>query len=92
MPGRVATNIWQLLPTWLRTSTYRLMRGIGSYLYEPDAMGEQRTLFGCYIKWGPANYEERHRREFDALHLVRDHTSMPVPRPSTSPFQGRNRS
>lgn len=82
LPGRVSASIWRLFPTWLRTSTYRLLRGIGSYLYEPDAMGVlQRTLFGCYIKCGPAKYGERHRWEFDALHLVRSHTSIPVPRP-----------
>jgi aminoglycoside phosphotransferase len=44
-------------------------------------MGIQRLPFGMYLKYGPESHSERHAGEFNALKLVRKHTSIPVPFP-----------
>ena len=74
--------IWLKFPSFIRLQAYKLLKLAGSYIYEPSAtMGVQRLPFGMYLKFGPEYHRDRHIREFNALKLVRKHTSIPVPCP-----------
>ena len=44
-------------------------------------MGVQRLPFGMYLKYGATMPSERLHSEFNALRLVRNRTSIPVPYP-----------
>jgi len=78
--GQAANAVWQLFPGWLRVHAYKIMRTIGSYLYDADGPGVQRLPLGMYLKYGPEDHGDQHRREDESLKIVGNRTSIPVPR------------
>jgi len=75
--------IWLTFPDTIRLQAYKVLKVIGSYIYEPSIamMGVQRLPFGLYLKYGPVSDADRHTREYKALHLIRNSTSIPAPYP-----------
>ncbi|KAI1080729.1 hypothetical protein F5B20DRAFT_538730 [Whalleya microplaca] len=75
---------WTKLPARVRAATYELLRKIGERLYgESEGVGAysgvQRLPFGLYLKFN--RDIDEFRNEFNALKVVRQHTTVPVPRP-----------
>ncbi|KAJ8128891.1 hypothetical protein O1611_g4739 [Lasiodiplodia mahajangana] len=79
--GNVMLMLWVLIPGHVRIAAYRLLRRVGKNIYggPKDYSTVQRLPFGLYLKYNgePAGF----RNEFNALQLVRQYTSVPVPRP-----------
>jgi len=73
--------VWTLCPGQVRIGAYELLRKLGQRLYGPPDhfVSVQRLPFGMYLKYhgDPDGY----RNEFNALQMVRQFTSVPVPRP-----------
>ncbi|CDO75914.1 hypothetical protein BN946_scf184873.g3 [Trametes cinnabarina] len=77
---RVFLRIWLLLPGRLRLSTYNKLLEFGRRLYRHGRSAEVHRLpFGLYLRHGSGL--DSTRNEFNALKLVRQHTSVPVPEP-----------
>ncbi|KAI0424604.1 hypothetical protein F5Y09DRAFT_134498 [Xylaria sp. FL1042] len=78
--GYVVLTLWLLVPSRARIAVYELLRKLGQTLYGPptDYSLTQRLPFGLYLKYKglPAGYEN----EFKALQLVRQYTTVPVPK------------
>ncbi|KAI0007108.1 kinase-like domain-containing protein [Xylariaceae sp. FL0662B] len=75
--------IWVKFPARARVATYKLLRMIGTKLYGESSDGGwsavQRLPFGLYLKYN--RDIDGFRNEFNALKMVRHHTTVPVPRP-----------
>ena len=79
--GRAALTIWLLFPNRVRITAYETLRKLGRLLYgEPDDYSTvQRVPFGLYLKY--QGEPDGFRNEFNALEMVRRHTSIPAPVP-----------
>lgn len=82
VPTRVFLSVWLMFPNTIRiVAAYNTLRSIGERLYgkPPDQLVTQRLPFGLFLNL----YSEPPlvRNEFNALHTVRQYTSIPVPRP-----------
>ncbi|KAJ2969309.1 hypothetical protein NUW58_g10019 [Xylaria curta] len=77
--GNGLLRLWLLVPKRARVAAYGLLRTIGKALYGTHTSYVQRLPFGLYLKFhsGPDIY----RNEFNALRLVRQYTTVPVPKP-----------
>ncbi|KAI1209388.1 uncharacterized protein F4807DRAFT_460604 [Annulohypoxylon truncatum] len=73
-------RLWLLVPARVRMVCYKTLRKLGKHLYgEPDDYSTvQRLPFGLYLKYNGEAGEARN--EFNALGIVRRHTSIPVPK------------
>ncbi|KAI1121435.1 hypothetical protein F5Y10DRAFT_272103 [Nemania abortiva] len=73
--------LWLLVPSRVRIAAYELLRRLGRALYgaSKDWSSVQRLPFGLYLKFNgePASL----RNEFNSLRLVRQYTTVPVPKP-----------
>ncbi|KAI3325312.1 kinase-like domain-containing protein [Xylariaceae sp. AK1471] len=79
--GNSFLTFWRLVPWKARIAVYELLRKLGAALYGPpnDYSTVQRLPFGLYLKYhGEA---AGFRNEFNALRLVRQYTTIPVPKP-----------
>ncbi|KAI1810837.1 hypothetical protein GGS20DRAFT_589166 [Poronia punctata] len=79
--GSIFHKLWLWMPNAVRLAAYRLLQRMGRALYgSPDGYASvQRLPFGLYLKY---NRElDSVRNEFNALRLVRQHTTIPVPKP-----------
>ncbi|KAJ8502293.1 hypothetical protein ONZ51_g98 [Trametes cubensis] len=80
-PSGALLSVWLMFPSRLRMVAYDVLRNVGERLYgKPnDYSTVQRLPFGLYLKYqgDPAGF----RNEFNALQMVRRHTSIPVPKP-----------
>ena len=74
-------TFWTLLPSQVRIGVYELLRRLGERRYgkPDDFLSVQRLPFGMYLKYhgNPDGY----RNEFNALQMVGQSTSIPVPMP-----------
>ncbi|KAI1460436.1 hypothetical protein F4805DRAFT_417523 [Annulohypoxylon moriforme] len=73
-------TVWLLVPAKARMACYRMLEKLGNRLYGDldDYATVQRLPFGLYLKYtGEADCA---RNEFNALRVVRQHTSIPVPK------------
>ncbi|KAI0332799.1 hypothetical protein GY45DRAFT_1352463 [Cubamyces sp. BRFM 1775] len=81
LPTGVFLSVWLMFPNRLRIAAYDVLRDIGERLYgKPNGYSTvQRLPFGLYLKYQgePAGF----RNEFNALRIVGQHTSIPVPKP-----------
>lgn len=77
--GNAILTLWLFVPKRARIAAYGQLRKIGKYLYGTRTSYVQRLPFGLYLKFhaGPDIY----RNEFNALRLVRQYTTVPVPKP-----------
>ncbi|KAI1765480.1 hypothetical protein GGR53DRAFT_261533 [Hypoxylon sp. FL1150] len=76
----VFLTAWRLVPVKIRVASYEILRKLGQRLYGSldDHATVQRLPFGLYLKYnGDVDIS---RNEFNALEMVRRHTSIPVPR------------
>lgn len=73
--------LWLAVPNKIRVRVYKTLRSLGKSLYgSPNGYSTvQRLPFGLYLKY--QGEDECYRNEFNALRLVRNHTSVPVPKP-----------
>ncbi|KUJ15474.1 kinase-like protein [Mollisia scopiformis] len=73
--------VWVRFPDRVRVATYKMLQKIGYRLYgKPNAWESvQRLPFGLYLKY--LEDPDRFRNEFNALKMVRQYTSVPVPKP-----------
>ncbi|KAL7627723.1 hypothetical protein AAE478_001918 [Parahypoxylon ruwenzoriense] len=72
-------TVWLLVPVKVRIACYETLQKLGKRLYgKPnDHAAVKRVPFGLYLKYhGEADGA---RNEFNALGMVRRHTSIPVP-------------
>ncbi|OTA98636.1 hypothetical protein M426DRAFT_17234 [Hypoxylon sp. CI-4A] len=69
--------LWRLVPTKVRIIFYKGLQNLGRRLYGHSHTGVQRVPFGLYLKYSEVNES---RNEFNALGMVRRHTSIPVPK------------
>ncbi|CDO75916.1 hypothetical protein BN946_scf184873.g5 [Trametes cinnabarina] len=77
---RVFLRIWLLLPSRLRLSAYNKLLKLGCRLYGHTTSADVHRLpFGLYLRHGSGL--DNSQNEFNALKLVRQHTSVPVPEP-----------
>ncbi|KAI1775337.1 hypothetical protein F4818DRAFT_46963 [Hypoxylon cercidicola] len=70
---------WLLVPVKVRISCYKALQKLGERIYgnHDYSSAVQRLPFGLYLKSDQDT--ERSRNEFNALGIVRRHTSIPVP-------------
>ncbi|KAI5854495.1 hypothetical protein GGS23DRAFT_590615 [Durotheca rogersii] len=72
---------WRTVPARARIATYRLLQKVGRRIY--GAPGPfclvQRLPFGLYLKY--LGDPDGLHNEFNAIQMVRQYTSIPVPRP-----------
>jgi aminoglycoside phosphotransferase len=74
--------VWVNFPTAMRIFAYENLSYIGLRLYGGSiSRGVQRLPFGLYLKRGVGSTFGGKEAEFGALQLVRQYTSIPVPRP-----------
>ncbi|TVY13908.1 hypothetical protein LARI1_G009029 [Lachnellula arida] len=73
--------VWLMAPDRVRVVTYKMLQRVGYRLYGKPNAHElvQRLPFGLYLKY--SGDPEAFRNEFNALKMVRQYTSVPVPRP-----------
>ncbi|TVY25258.1 hypothetical protein LHYA1_G007005 [Lachnellula hyalina] len=73
--------VWLMVPDGVRIVTYKMLQKVGHRLYgKPNAYElVQRLPFGLYLKY--SGDPDAFRNEFNALKLVRQYSSVPVPRP-----------
>ncbi|TVY35184.1 hypothetical protein LOCC1_G008040 [Lachnellula occidentalis] len=73
--------VWLMAPDRVRIATYKILQMVGHRLYgKPNAYEPvQRLPFGLYLKY--SGDPDAFRNEFNALKMVRQYTSVPVPRP-----------
>jgi aminoglycoside phosphotransferase (APT) family kinase protein len=70
---------WLLIPAPVRMLAYRALRQSAQRFIEPDCDTVQRLPFGLYLKC--ARDLDSLRNEVNALRMVRQYTSVPVPKP-----------
>lgn len=77
--GNAILTLWLLVPRRARIAAYGLLLKFGKAIYGTHTSYVQRLPFGLYLKFhsGPVIY----RNEFNALRLVRQYTTVPVPKP-----------
>ncbi|KAI0386975.1 hypothetical protein F5Y04DRAFT_74505 [Hypomontagnella monticulosa] len=77
--ARASLTLWLLTPGKIRITCYKMLRMLGEYIYgKPGYHTVQRLPFGLYLKYhGQA---DECRNEFNALGIVRRHTSITVPK------------
>ena len=77
----VLIAFWTKFPRKVRVATYKTLQMVGRWIYGRSDESEtvQRLPFGLYLKFG-RDFDAL-RNEFNALELVRKHTTVPVPRP-----------
>ncbi|KAI0843961.1 kinase-like domain-containing protein [Daldinia vernicosa] len=78
---RAFLTVWHLAPSKVRICCYKVLQKLGERLYgRPIGHSTvQRLPFGLYLKYN--GEADDFRNEFNALKLVRQHTSIPVPEP-----------
>ena len=74
-------TVWTLFPSQVRIGAYELLRRVGERRYgkPDDFVSVQRVPFGMYLKYHGT--PDGYRNEFNALRMVHQSTSVPVPRP-----------
>lgn len=73
-------SIWVKFPERIRVATYKILRMIGHRIYGSNPVGPaQRLPFGLYLK--DRREIDLLQNEFNALKMVRQYTTVPVPRP-----------
>lgn len=74
-------TVWTLVPSQVRIWAYESLRRLGERRYgAPDEfLSVQRLPFGMYLKYH--GNIDGYRNEFNALQMVRQFTSIPVPKP-----------
>lgn len=74
-------TIWTLVPSRVRIGAYELLRRLGERRYgkPDDFLSVQRLPFNLYLKYHGSI--DGYRNEFNTLQVVRQSTSIPVPRP-----------
>ncbi|KAI9062153.1 APH-domain-containing protein [Trametes sanguinea] len=78
-PTRIFLSIWLLFPSRLRIAAYDLLLKLANRLYEPTSSASVHRLpFGLYLR--SPGVLAACRNEFNALQLIRQHTSIPVPK------------
>lgn len=72
---------WRMVPDRIRVAVYKVLQKVGYKIYgKPDSSAlVQRLPFGLYLKH--SGDPEGFRNEFNALKMIRQYTSNPVPRP-----------
>ncbi|KAI1404934.1 hypothetical protein F4819DRAFT_494538 [Hypoxylon fuscum] len=71
-------TVWLLVPNKVRIACYKRLQKLGKLLYgKVDDAAVQRLPFGLYLKYHAE--ADSSRNEFNALKIVRRHTSIPVP-------------
>ncbi|XXG99277.1 hypothetical protein Hte_005614 [Hypoxylon texense] len=80
-------RVWLLVPGKVRIAWYRMLQKLGRRLYgnHDGNATVQRLPFGLYLKYNGET--EQSRNEFNALEMVRRHTSIPVPEALDIVFQ-----
>lgn len=79
-------TIWAKFPRRIRVGAYKILRMIGYRIYGPNPLGPaQRLPFGLYLK--DRRDIDLLQNEFNALKMVRQYTSVPVPRPIDLVFE-----
>lgn len=77
---RTCIAIWVKFPVKIRVGTYKVLREIGYRMYGHGPLGPaQRLPFGLYLK--DRREIDLFQNEFNALKMVRQYTTVPVPRP-----------
>lgn len=74
-----ALAVWLLVPAKVRIVAYRMLRRVTQCFIPPDCHTVQRLPFGLYLKC--AAYPASLRNEANAVRLVRQYTSISIPRP-----------
>ena len=79
--GSALLAIWTKFPSSVRAGTYTFLQMIGRKIYgeTPESQTVQRLPFGLYLK--RSRDYDGFRNEFNAMKLVAQHTTIPVPRP-----------
>lgn len=68
---------WHVIPSGARFATYGLLHKFGRLVYGEKHPYVQQLPFGLYLKYHGQSAEARN--EFNALRVVRQHTSIPTP-------------
>ncbi|TVY37481.1 hypothetical protein LSUB1_G004491 [Lachnellula subtilissima] len=73
--------VWLIVPDIMRIVTYKMLQKVGYHLYGKPNANElvQRLPFGLYLKY--SGDPDVFCNEFNALKMVGQYTSVPVPRP-----------
>lgn len=74
-----ALAVWLRVPARVRIVAYRTLRRAAQCFIPPDCHTVQRLPFGLYLKC--AAYPASLRNEVNAMRLVRQYTSISIPRP-----------
>ncbi|KAI8970767.1 kinase-like domain-containing protein [Trametes punicea] len=79
LPTKVFLPIWLLFPSKLRMAAYDVLIKVGKCMYGRPASASAiyRLPFGLYLRY--PGHLATCRNEFNALQLVRQHTSIPAP-------------
>ncbi|KAI2776590.1 hypothetical protein F4815DRAFT_483981 [Daldinia loculata] len=72
-------TVWRLVPSKVRIYCYKALLKLGEHLYRSPSGHSlnQRLPFGLYLKLDEVDFS---CNEFNALGMVRRHTSIPVPK------------
>lgn len=71
--------LWRLFPSKIRIAAYDLLRKLGSCFYRKDGDAQvQRLPLGLYLKCN--SNPDTVRNEYNALKILEEKTSIPVPR------------
>ncbi|KAI0161773.1 hypothetical protein GGR52DRAFT_561098 [Hypoxylon sp. FL1284] len=75
----VLLTVWRLAPVRVKVACYKRLKKLGERLYgnTDDNYSVQQLPFGLFMKY--YGQVERSHNEFNALQMVRRHTSVPVP-------------
>ncbi|KAI9058910.1 hypothetical protein FKP32DRAFT_1635136 [Trametes sanguinea] len=81
LPTRLLLSLWLLIPKRLRIATYDMLLRIGKRMYQPPESVSciHRLPFGLYLKY--RGDPMMCRNAFNAMRLIHQHTSVPVPKP-----------
>lgn len=73
-------SVWHMVPKKVRLASYKMLQRVGKHIYgSTGSFSAQRLPFGLYLKLlRPAGAL---RNEMNALKMVRQYTSIPVPEP-----------
>lgn len=71
-------TLWRTVPSSLRFSVYGMLLKLGRLVYGQKHQTVQRLPFGLYLKYHHGDSAES-RNEFNALGLIRQHTTIPAP-------------
>ncbi|KAI0889355.1 uncharacterized protein GGS22DRAFT_184933 [Annulohypoxylon maeteangense] len=73
-------TVWRLVPSKARIACYKILRKLARRLYGnlDDYADAKRLPFGLYLRYN--DEADSARNEFNALGIVRRHTSIPVPK------------